>query len=133
MRHIVTNICLHFWLQPCRGCLYTWRVDQVKIDNTSLRDGVRLLKLSGPFTIKDIWDFQAAARAVTEPVTIIDVSDVPYMDSAALGTLMGVHVSREKAHSKYAIVGVNERIETLLQVAGVEKILVRYPTVQDAL
>src|SRR6266852_904460 len=73
------------------------------------------------------------ARAVTEPVTIIDVTDVTYMDSAALGTLMGVHVSREKLHQKYAIVGVNERIETLLQVAGVEKILVRYPTVQDAL
>src|SRR5260370_26792530 len=108
-------------------------VDQSKIDNTSLREGVQLLKLSGPFTIKDIWDFQAAARAVTEPVTIIDVTDVPYIDSAALGTLMGVHVSREKLHHKYAIVGVNERIETLLQVAGVENILVRYPTVQDAL
>jgi len=113
--------------------MYTWRVDQVKIENVLLCEGVRLLKLSGPFTINDIWDFQAAARAVTEPVTIIDVSDVPFMDSAALGTLLGVHVSREKAHAKYAIVGVNERVETLLQVAGVEKILVRYPTIQHAM
>jgi anti-anti-sigma factor len=108
-------------------------VDELKLDNTLLREGVRLLKLSGPFTIKDIWDFQAVARSVTEPITIIDVTDVPYMDSASLGTLMGVHVSREKAHSKYAIVGLNERIETLLQVAGVEKILVRYTNVEDAL
>jgi anti-anti-sigma factor len=108
-------------------------VDQLKIDDTSVQVGVRLLKLSGPFTIKDIWDFQAAARSITEPVTIIDLTDVPYMDSAAMGTLMGVHVSREKLHQKYAIVGVNARIETLVEVAGVETILVRYSTVQEAL
>ena len=102
------------------------------IDNTAPREGVRLLKLSGPFTLKDIWDFQAAARAVTEAVTIIDLTEVPYMDSAALGSLMGVHVSRERAHQKYAIVGANERIGTLFEVAGVQNILVRYPSFEDA-
>jgi len=51
-----------FLVQQCDSPMYTWRVDQVKIENVLLREGVRLLKLSGPFTIKDIWDFQSAAR-----------------------------------------------------------------------
>jgi anti-anti-sigma factor len=108
-------------------------VDQLKIENTTPNDGVRLLKLSGPFTLKDIWDFQAAARAATDPIVILDMTDVPYMDSAALGSLMGVHVTRQRAHHKYAVVGANDRLTTLFEVAGVEKILVRYPGLDEAL
>jgi anti-anti-sigma factor len=108
-------------------------MDQLTIDNTVGPESVRVLKLSGPFTLKDIWDFQAVARAATEPITIIDLTGVPYMDSAALGSIMGVHVSRERAQNKYAIVGANGRLETLFEVAGVTDILVRYPTSAEAL
>jgi anti-sigma B factor antagonist len=108
-------------------------MDQLTIDNTVGPASVRVLKLSGPFTLKDIWDFQAAARAATEPITIIDLTDVPYMDSAALGSIMGIHVSRHRVHHKYAVVGANERLETLFEVAGVAKLLVRYPTSAEAL
>ena len=108
-------------------------MDQLTLNNTVGPASVRVLKLSGPFTLQGIWDFQAAARAATEPITIIDLTDVPYMDSAALGSLMGVHVSRQRVHHKYAIIGANERIETLFAVAAVDKILVRYPTSDEAL
>jgi anti-anti-sigma factor len=108
-------------------------MDQMTIDNTVGPASVRVLKLSGPFTLKSIWDFQAAAREATEPITIIDLTDVPYMDSAALGTIMGVHVSRQRVHNKYAIVGASERLETLFKVADVANILVRYPTSAEAL
>jgi len=108
-------------------------MDQFTIDSTVGPESVRVLKLSGPFTLKYIWDFQAAAREATEPITIIDLTDVPYMDSAALGSVLGVHVSRQRLHHKYAVIGANERLETLFKVADVDSILVRYPTSADAL
>jgi anti-anti-sigma factor len=108
-------------------------MEQLTIENTVGPASVRVLKLSGPFTLKDIWNFQAAAREATEPITIIDLSDVPYMDSAALGSVVGVHVSRQRVHHKYAIVGANERLETLFEVAGVAGLLVCYPTTAEAL
>jgi anti-anti-sigma factor len=108
-------------------------MDQLTIDSSVGPESVRVLKLSGPFTLKYIWDFQAAAREVKEPITIIDLTDVPYMDSAALGSVLGVHVARHKVHHKYAVVGANERLETLFKVADVDKILVRYPNSAEAL
>ena len=121
-------------LQALRRLRYNQALmDELTIENTVGPASVRVLKLSGPFTLNGIWDFQAGARAATEPITIIDLTDVPYMDSAALGSIMGVHVSRQRVHNKYAIVGANERLETLFEVAGVAKILVRYPTSAEAL
>jgi anti-sigma B factor antagonist len=108
-------------------------MDQLTIENTVGPESVRVLKLSGPFTLKDIWHFQAAARDATLPITIVDLTDVPYMDSAALGSVMGVHMSRQRVHQKYAIVGANERLETLFEVAGVGHLLIRYPTTAEAL
>jgi len=55
------------------------------------------------------------------------------MNSAALGSLLGLHVSRQRLHHKYAVVGANERIETLLKVAGVTDLLVRYRNTREAL
>ena len=96
------------------------------------KEGVGILKLSGPFTLNSIWDFQSVTRAATDAVLIVDLTAVPFMDSAALGSVMGVHVSCQRAHRKYALVGVSDRINTLFQVAGVDKILVQYPSVSEA-
>ncbi len=53
------------------------------------REGVRLLRLTGPFTLPGIFEFQSLVRSLTEPVIIVDLTGVPFMDSAALG---GHHV-----------------------------------------
>ena len=65
-------------------------MDQFKIEALQGRkEGWRILKLSGAFTLNAIFEFQLATRTNPEPVTIVDLTDVPYMDSAALGSLLG--------------------------------------------
>lgn len=96
------------------------------------REGFHILKITGPFTLSDVFDFQSLIRADSSPVTIIDLSEVPYMDSAALGSLLGLHVSRERESRKYALVGVADRIKTLFKVAGVDGMLTLYPTAAEA-
>jgi len=93
---------------------------------------VRILRLMGPFTLTSMFDFQNIVREGTGSVTIIDLSGVPYMDSAALGSLLGFHVSCQRESRRYAMVGVSGRIHTLLQVAGVDGFLVRYDTAGQA-
>src|ERR1035438_7005082 len=80
------------------------------------RPDVRILRLTGPFTLATMFDFQNIVREGAAAVTIIDLSSVPYMDSAALG----------------ALTGVSGRIRTLFQVAGVDGFLMCYDTPEQA-
>jgi len=96
------------------------------------KEGVHILKVNGPLTIYNFFAFQDFTRKDTSPVLIIDLGEVPYMDSAALGCLLGVHVSSEKNHRKYGVVNLPERLQTMFSMAGVSEYLVTFPTVADA-
>jgi anti-anti-sigma factor len=108
-------------------------MSEFKIESIPARqEGTRVLRLSGPFTLQQVFEFQSVMRSGTDPVTIIDLTEVPYMDSASLGAIMGAHVLCHKYDRKYALVGVSERLKMLFEVGGVEKLLVIYPTVEEA-
>src|ERR1017187_8419837 len=96
------------------------------------RPNVRILRLKGPFTLSTMFDFQNIVREGAGAVTFIVLSGVPYMDSAALGSLLGFHVSCQREGHRYALTGVSGRIQTLFQVAGVNGFLVRYDTAEQA-
>jgi anti-anti-sigma factor len=109
-------------------------MDKLTISSTPASDGnASVLKISGPMLLSNLFDFQPAVRAENAPLIVLDLSDVPYMDSAALGTLVHVEVSSKHRGRKLVLAGVNERVATLLQVTNVDKVFKIFPTVADAL
>ena len=96
------------------------------------RSGVTIMKVTGPLTIRNFFEFQDKTRQDTSPVLIIDLANVPYMDSAALGSLLGVHVSCGKHSRKYGLVNVNQRLMTMFTVCGVRDVLVTFPSLAEA-
>ena len=94
--------------------------------------GERILKLSGPFTLSTVFDFQDAMRTNHPPITIVYLTGVPYMDSAAMGSLMGLHVSCQQRDRRYALVGASDRLQTMFRVSGVNSILSIYPSLAEA-
>lgn len=92
----------------------------------------RILKLRGPLVISNFFTFQQMAREDKSQLLIVDMTDVPYVDSAALGAIIGVHVSTGNNKRKYALVGIAPRIMTMLTVSGVRDTLVIFPTVAEA-
>ena len=96
------------------------------------RDDVRIVKLSGPLTIHNFFEFQDLSRQKEPGVLIVDLSNVAYIDSAALGCLIGIHLSREKSGQKYAFVGASERAKSLFKMCGVDQLFVSYSTTGDA-
>ena len=92
----------------------------------------RILRLAGPFTLNSVFEFQSAAREIADPVIIVDLSGVPYMDSAALGALLGLHCSCERQRKHYALAGASDRLLSVFDVAGVNTLLVTYPTIEEA-
>lgn len=74
------------------------------------KEGQRILRLTGPLTMSTLFDFQARVRTDTSRTLLLDLTNVPYVDSAAIGALVGAYVTHEKDGRTLFLVGVNERV-----------------------
>jgi anti-sigma B factor antagonist len=103
------------------------------IDAVSANENERILKLVGPLTLTTMFDFRDTVRAeTTAMLLILDFSEVPYVDSAGMGAIVNAHVSCSNTGRKLALVGMVERVRTMLKMSRVETILALYPTLQEA-
>jgi anti-sigma B factor antagonist len=92
----------------------------------------RILTLEGPVTLANLFAFQGELRKESPALTILDLSGVPYMDSAGMGAIINSYVSAQKSGRKLVLAGVSERVHTLLQLTNTDKLLTVVPTVADA-
>ncbi|MBV8551023.1 MAG: STAS domain-containing protein [Acidobacteriaceae bacterium] len=109
------------------------QVPEVRLETLSgSADGVTVLKVIGPLNIRNFFEFQDRTRNDNSRVLIIDLAAVPYIDSAALGSLLGVHVSCGKRNRKYALINVPDRLLSMFTVSGVRDVLVTFPSLAEA-
>ena len=87
-----------------------------------VRNEQRILCLKGPLTISNLFDFQARVRANNLPALIVDLTGVPYIDSAGIGALVGAYVSQQRSGRSLALVGVGERLHNALKITQVESL-----------
>jgi anti-sigma B factor antagonist len=92
----------------------------------------RVLRLKGPILISNLFDFQARVRSNTARFLVLDLTDVPYIDSAGIGALVGAYVNHQKDGRKLALVGVSERIQNSLKVTRVESFFQLFDSVDAA-
>jgi anti-sigma B factor antagonist len=94
--------------------------------------GARILQLSGALTLQTLFDFQTVSRQeITKPV-ILDVSGVPYMDSAGLGCIVSVFTSCQRSKRGFGITGMTDRIQTLFKVTHIDGLLPCYGSIAEA-
>lgn len=91
-----------------------------------------ILRLRGPLLLGNFFSFQSMVRNDHSNLLIVDVSDVPYIDSAGIGCLVGAHVSRENAGRKLIVVGATERLRNSLKATKVDQLFTFASTVEDA-
>jgi anti-sigma B factor antagonist len=107
------------------------RSEDLHIEIIERPSGVQLIKLSGPLTLRTLFEFQDAARRHAGPL-VIDAADIPYMDSAGLGALIGIFASCQRTGQKFAISSVPERVQVLLEMTGVQGILPCFRSIDEA-
>jgi anti-sigma B factor antagonist len=96
------------------------------------RPGVAVIKIQGPLEITNYGPFEALMRRSEAPTLLVDLTDVPYIDSAVLGSMVAVHVARARNQQKYALVHANQRIQNMLTVSGVGEIILSFANVAQA-
>jgi anti-sigma B factor antagonist len=94
--------------------------------------GATVLRIHGPLLLGNFFPLQNMVRGDNAPLLILDVSDMPYIDSAGIGCLVGAHVSRENSGRKLVLVGANERLQTSLKVTKVDQLFTISSTIEQA-
>jgi anti-sigma B factor antagonist len=87
-------------------------------------DGDRqlVLRLTGPLLLTTMFDLQTQLRETSSSTTIVDLSGVPYVDSAGLGVLVNSYVSHQKHGRRLILAGVPERVMSLLKMCRVDQL-----------
>lgn len=109
----------------------TMQTGPLKIEESIVNDE-RILRLEGPLTLANIFQFQTLVRADRSRSLIVDLTNVPYVDSAGIGSLVGAHVSRQN-EGTLTLVGTPQRVRDALRVTRVEQFFRMADTVDQAL
>jgi anti-anti-sigma factor len=74
----------------------------------------------------------AAAQHSTLPV-ILDMSEVSFVPSSALGALVTLMRVSKKDNRRFILVGLQPEVRTTLAITHLDKLLENYPRFEDAL
>lgn len=105
----------------------------LQVEVTAAKPGARIFKLTGPLVLGNFFQFQAELRKEETPLTVIDLADVPYMDSTGIGELVNYYVHCQRKGNRIAIIGTNNRIMELFKITRVDTLLPFVPNLEEAL
>jgi anti-anti-sigma factor len=95
--------------------------------------GTVIFQLNGPVTLRNLFDLQPHLRSGDQPrVSILDLSGVPYMDSAGMGAIVNYYVHCQNKGVKLIVAGVSSRVMELFKMTRVDTIMSFAPSVETA-
>jgi anti-anti-sigma factor len=77
-------------------------------------------------------DFQSMPGEEAPAVNILDLTEVPYMDSTGLGKIVKHYVRCQNKNIRFIAAGVSPRVLELLKLTRMDGIIPLAPTVEDA-
>jgi len=86
--------------------------------------GTLIFSLTGPLTLRNFFEFQAALRSEPAPeFTVLDLSGVTYMDSAGMGLVVNYYVHCQRLGTKVLVAGVGPRLMELFKLTKVDTVI----------
>jgi len=91
-----------------------------------------ILHLKGPLTLSTLFEFQSKVREPGLKDTIIDLADVPYIDSAGLGSILSHWAHTQRIGAKFAVCGACDRVKVLFQLTKVDSLIPSFGSCAEA-
>jgi len=108
-------------------------MEQIEITRSLGATGsTTILWLKGPLSLSTFCVLEQNLREAGNVDTVIDVSLVPYVDSAGLGTILSHWAHTQRNGRKFALTGISPRINLLLEITKVNTILPAFATAEEA-
>ena len=91
-----------------------------------------VIQLSGKLILETVHDFSTQMRAEEAGRVILDMSQLTFLDSAGVGALVSMFVSRRNHGKTLALAALTQQGNAVMQVSGLIKLLPIFPSVQAA-
>lgn len=92
-----------------------------------------VLRLKGKLSLESVHNFIQKVRPEPAAGLVLEMSGVSFLDSAGLGALVQMFVHRRNKGQTFALAGLTEQSNAILQVAGLRKLLPTYASFEEAL
>jgi stage II sporulation protein AA (anti-sigma F factor antagonist) len=98
-------------------------------------DGIRVLTPAGEIDHHTGDTLRQALKTVgaVRPRMVIDLHQVPFMDSTGVNILINAHQAITAAGGRLRLAALTQPVLRLLQIVGVDAVLSLHPTLEDAL
>ncbi len=112
------------------GLMQTARLE---LDKQEGSNGSLVTKLSGKLSLETVNEFITTMRPEAAPYLVLDMSGLSFLDSAGVGALVSLFVSRRNHGKTLALAGLTQQGVAVMQVSGLMKLLPIFPSVDEAL
>ena len=122
-----------------------WQSTPFKIERKQGKaPGTVIFRFRGPFTARDMYgtmapigllnilSFQSTPSEELPALNILDLTDVPYMDSTGLGRIVSQFVHCRGKGIRMIAAGMNPRVQELFKLTKVDSVIPIAATVEDA-
>ncbi len=107
---------------------------RLDIDRQAGGNGDRLVaRLNGKLSLETVNEFVSTMRAEPAAHLVLDMSGLSFLDSAGVGALVSLFVSRRNHSKTLALAGLTQQGNAVMQVSGLLKLLPIFPSVEQAL
>ncbi len=95
-------------------------------------DTVAVYLLKGKLSLETVAEFLPKIRQETAQHVVVDMSGVNFLDSAGVGALVSLFVSRRNQGKTFALAALTPQATAVVTVAGLQKLLPVSMTVEEA-
>jgi len=107
---------------------------QLDLEKLSDSNGSNLVtRLNGKLSLETVHNFIQTLRPEPAAQLVLDMSGVSFLDSAGVGALVSIFVTRRNSGKSLAIAGLTRQGSAVMEVAGLTKLIPTFPTVEAAL
>jgi len=114
-------------------CLFLLPPFTLDVEKTAgSTDDVTVYQLKGKLSLETVAGFIPRMRLETAKHVILDMSGVNFLDSAGVGALVSLFVSRRNQGKTFALAALTPQATAVVTVAGLQKLLPVSKTVEEA-
>ena len=95
-------------------------------------DNVTVYQLKGKLSLETVAGFIPQMRQESARRVVLDMSGVNFLDSAGVGALVSLFVSRRNQGKSFALAALTPQATAVVTVAGLQKLLPIATTVEQA-